>query len=61
MQNIVMRIFNKWCKSLEKVFSPNSSYIILLDVNFENLTIGLHVLMISSMLVDCRILNGKGT
>ena len=30
---------------------PNSSYIFLLDVNFENLTIELHILIISSMLV----------
>ena len=29
---------------------PNSSYIFLLDVNFENLTIGLYVFIISSML-----------
>ena len=36
--------------SLEKN-PPNSSYIFLLDVNFENLTIELHVLIISSMLV----------
>ena len=36
--------------SLEKN-PPNSSYIFLLDANFENLTIELHVLIISSMLV----------
>jgi len=29
---------------------PNSSYIFLLDVNFENLTIGLYVFIISSIL-----------
>ena len=27
----------------------NSSYIFLLDMNFENIIIGLHVLIISSM------------
>ena len=28
----------------------NSSYIFLLDMNFENVIVGLHVLIISSML-----------
>ena len=37
--------------SLEKNFLY-SSYIILLDVNFENLIIELHVLIISSILAE---------
>ena len=34
----------------KKVYSLNFSYIFLLDVNFENMTFGLHVFIILSML-----------
>ena len=36
--------------SVGKSFSPNSANIFLLDVSFENLTIRLHVLIISNIL-----------
>jgi len=42
LENVSLQI------SLER-YSSNSSYIFLLDVNFENLTIRLHIFIISSM------------
>ena len=37
-------------KKKKKFFSSNSLYIFLLDVNFENIIVQLHVLIISFML-----------
>ena len=37
------------CHFIEQSFSPNSSYISILSVNFENLTVRLHVLIIFFM------------
>ena len=37
-------------KKKKMFFSSNSLYIFLLDVNFENIIVGLHVLIISFML-----------
>ena len=56
---VIVRESSKWCTiwdyELNKIFSlernlSNLSYIFILNVKFENLTIGLHVLIISFML-----------
>jgi len=37
-------------KRKKMFFSSNSLYIFLLDINFENIIVGLHILIISFML-----------